>query len=191
MILLNQKTGDYSDRAWQEKAAPGSNLRMMIRCLPSTMTTPARIVAPLIIVLLILIGANTPILVRAGESTSIQQILEEPLVYHLRHVTLQGTVRDVQPLAPYTVPNGDHCYGAYLFRLEQDAATIPVAVLGMCGRPVVRDPEVEDGDRIEVSATIQAPSHGGYYLSFKGLKVVTEQEGVVQAVADRILPIVE
>ena len=52
-------------------------------------------------------------------------------------------------------------------------------------------PEVEDGDRVEVSVTIQAPSHGGYYLSFKGIKVVTEQEGVVQAVADRILPIVE
>jgi hypothetical protein len=78
-----------------------------------------------------------------------------------------------------------------LFRLEDDEATIPVAVLGICGRPVVRDPEVEDGDRVEVSATIQAPSHGGHYLSFKGLKAVTEQERVVQAIADRILPIVE
>ncbi|MGE3976577.1 MAG: hypothetical protein AB7F94_03230 [Nitrospira sp.] len=155
------------------------------------MTTSTRIVAPLFVVLLTLIGTNTPILVWAEESTSIQQILEEPRVYHLRHATLQGTVRDVQPLAPYTVPNGDHCYGAYLFRLEEDTATIPVAVLGICGRPIVRDPEVEDGDRVEVSATIQAPSHGGYYLSFKGLKVVTEQEGVVQAVADRILQIVE
>ncbi len=130
---------------------------------------------------------------RCGQrnSTSIQQILEEPRVYHLRHATLRGIVRDVQSLAPYTVPNGDNCYGAYLFRLEDDEATIPVAVLGICGRPIIRDPEVEDGDRVEVSATIQAPSHGGYYLSFKGLKVVTEQEGVVQAVADRILPIVE
>ncbi|MDI3466352.1 MAG: hypothetical protein OJF50_005173 [Nitrospira sp.] len=78
-----------------------------------------------------------------------------------------------------------------MFRLEDDEATIPVAVLGICGRPIIRDPEVEDGDRVEVSATIQAPSHGGYYLSFKGVQVVTEQEGVVQAVADRILPIVE
>ncbi|MEK6586948.1 MAG: hypothetical protein AABZ24_11405, partial [Nitrospirota bacterium] len=85
----------------------------------------------------------------------------------------------------------DNCYGAYLFRLEDDEATIPVAVLGICGRPVVRDPDVEDGDHVEVSATIQAPSHGGHYLSFKGLKAVTEQDRVVQAVADRILPIVE
>ncbi len=155
------------------------------------MSTSARIVIPLVIVLLTLMGANTPIPVRAEESTSIQQILEEPRVYHLRHATLRGIVRDVQPLAPYTVPNGENCYGAYLFRLEDDEATIPVAVLGICGRPLVRDPEVEDGDRVEVSVTIQAPSHGGYYLSFKGLKMVTEQEGVVQAVADRILPIAE
>lgn len=154
------------------------------------MTISARIAAPFI-VLLTLIGANTPLLLRAEESTSIQQILEEPRVYHLRHATLRGIVRDVQSLAPYTVPNGENCYGAYLFRLEDDEATIPVAVLGICGKPLIRDPEVEDGDHVEVSATIQTPSHGGYYLSFKGLKVVTEQEGVVQAVADRILPIVE
>lgn len=136
-------------------------------------------------------GAVTPALIGAEEPVSIQQILEEPRVYHLRHVTLKGTVRDVQPLDPYTLPNGTNCYGAYLFRLEDDTSTLPVAVLGICGKPLVRDPEVEDGARIEVSATIQAPSHGGYYLSFRGLKVVTEQEGVVQAVADRILPIVE
>jgi hypothetical protein len=154
------------------------------------MTTSARIAASLIY-LLTLIGANTSLPLWAEESISIQQILEEPRVYHLRHATLRGIVRDVQSLAPYTVPNGENCYGAYLFRLEDDEATIPVAVLGMCGRPIVRDPEVEDGDRVEVSATIQAPSHGGYYLSFKGLKVATEQEGIVQAVADRILPIVE
>jgi hypothetical protein len=130
-------------------------------------------------------------LVWAEEPTSIQQILEEPKIYNLRHVTIRGTVRDVQPLAPYTVANGDPCYGAYLFRLEEDEATLSVAVLGICGKPTVRDPEVEDGDRVEVSATIQAPSHGGTVLSFKGPKTVTEEETIVQAVADRILPIVE
>ena len=191
MRLLDETTEDYSDHASQEKAAPGSKQRMMIRCLSSVMTTSTRIVAPFVVVLLTLLGANRPIPVWAEDPTSIQQILEEPRIYHLRHVTLRGIVRDVQPLAPYTVPNGDTCYGAYLFRLEDNEATIPVAVLGICGRPLVRDPEVEDGDRVEVSATIQAPSHGGYYLSFKGLKVATEEEGIVQAVADRILPIVE
>ena len=127
----------------------------------------------------------------AGDPISLQQILEEPKIYHLRHVTVRGTVRDVQPLAPYTLANGDPCYGAYLFRLEEDEATLSVAVLGICGKPIVRDPEVEDGDRVEVSATIQAPSHGGTILSFKGPKAVTDDEAVVQAIADRILPIVE
>lgn len=136
-----------------------------------------------------LIISSTP--VWAEDPTSIQQLLEEPKIYHLRHVTLRGIVRDVQALAPYTLPNGESCYGAYLFRLEEEEATIPVAVLGICGRPLVRDPEVEDGDHVDVSATIQAPSHGGYYLSFKGLQAATEQETVVQAVADRILPVVE
>jgi hypothetical protein len=130
-------------------------------------------------------------LIWAEEPTSIQRILEEPKIYHLRHVTIRGIVRDVQPLAPYTLANGDPCYGAYLFRLEEDEATLSVAVLGICGRPIVRDPEVEDGDQVEISATIQAPSHGGSILSFKGPKAVTEDEAVVQAVADRILPVVE
>jgi hypothetical protein len=191
MLLLDKKTRDYSDHVSQEKAAPSSKLKMMIKCLSPSMTTSARIIAPLVIALLTLLGADTPILVWAEEPTGIQQILDEPRAYHLRHVTLRGSARDVQPLEPYPIANGDNCYGAYLFRLEDDEATIPVAVLGICGRPVVRDPEVEDGDRVEVSATIQAPSHGGHYLSFKGLKAATEQEPVVQAVADRILPIVE
>ena len=141
--------------------------------------------------ILLFAGAALPSFLWAEEPVGIQQILEAPQTYHLRHVMLQGTVRDVQSLDPYTLPNGTGCYGAYLFRLEDDTSTLSVAVLGICGRPLVRDPEVEDGDHVEVSATIQAPSHGGHYLSFRGLQVATDQEGVVQAVADRILPIIE
>lgn len=128
---------------------------------------------------------------RGEEPMTIQQILDDPRTFHLHPVTVQGIVRDVQPLDPYTLPNGTNCYGAYLFRLEDDSSALPVAVLGICGKPLVRDPEVEEGERVEVHATIQAPSHGGYYLSFRGLKVVTETEGLVQAVADRILPLLE
>jgi hypothetical protein len=144
-----------------------------------------------VLCLLIPAGIVLPSPGQAEEPISIQQVLDDPHVYHLRRVTLQGTVRDVQPLDPYTLPNGTNCYGAYLFRLEDDTSSLSVAVLGICGKPLVRDPEVEDGARVEVGATVQAPSHGGYYLSFRGLKVVTEQEGVVQAVADRILPMIE
>lgn len=132
-----------------------------------------------------------PSVLWAEEPIPIQQILDEPRIYHLRQVTMQGTARDVQPLDPYKLPNDTVCYGAYLFKLEDDTAVISVAVLGICGRPLIRDPEIEDGQRVDVSATIQAPSHGGYYLSFHGLKVVTEEEGFVQAVATRILPVIE
>lgn len=139
----------------------------------------------------VLMIMGLPAVLLAEEPIPIQQILEEPRIYHLRQVTLQGTARDVQPLDPYKLPNDSACYGAYLFKLEDDTGVMSVAVLGICGRPLIRDPEIEDGQRVEVSATIQAPSHGGYYLSFQGLKVVTEQEGFVQAVATRILPIIE
>jgi hypothetical protein len=127
----------------------------------------------------------------AADPVTISQILEEPRVFHLKQVVLQGTVRNVQPLDPYKLPAGTTCYGAYLFYLEDDTASINVAVFGQCGVPIVKDPDVEDGTRIELHATIQSPSHGGYYLSFQGLKVAAEREGVIQAVADRITPLTQ
>ncbi len=154
--------------------------------MPSMRRTPETVTAA-IALLLTMVTASA----WGEEPIAIQQILDEPRNFHLHPVTMQGTVRDVQPLDPYTLPNGTNCYGAYLFRLEDDSSALSVAVLGICGKPVVRDPEVEEGARVEVHAVIQAPSHGGYYLSFRGLKVVTEQEGLVQAIADRILPVIE
>ncbi len=127
----------------------------------------------------------------AADPVAIRDILDEPRSYHLRQVLLQGTVRNVQPLDPYKLPAGTTCYGAYLFYLEDATASINVAVFGLCGVPTVKDPDVEEGARIELQATIQAPSHGGYYLSFQGLQVAGEREGVIQAVADRITPLAE
>lgn len=127
----------------------------------------------------------------AVEPVTIREIIDEPKSFHLRQVTLQGTVRSVTPLDPYTLPAGTTCYGAYLFYLEDATASINVAVFGLCGVPTVKDPDVEDGQRVELIATIQAPSHGGYYLSFQGVKVAAEREDVIQAVADRIVPLAE
>lgn len=127
----------------------------------------------------------------AADPIAIRDILDEPRIYHLKQVVLQGTVRNVQPLDPYKLPAGTTCYGAYLFYLDDETASINVAVFGLCGVPTVKDPDVEDGARIELHATIQAPSHGGYYLSFQGLKLAGEREGVIQAVADRITPLTE
>jgi hypothetical protein len=127
----------------------------------------------------------------AADPVTIREIFDEPRSFHLKQVVLQGTVRNVQPLDPYKLPAGTTCYGAYLFYLEDDTASINVAVFGTCGVPLVKDPDVEEGTRVELHATIQAPSHGGYYLSFQGLKVAGEREGVIQAVADHITPLPE
>lgn len=144
-----------------------------------------------IVVTLWLGWALLPPLTLAADPITVREILDEPSRFHLRQVMLQGTVRNVQPLDPYTLPAGTTCYGAYLFYLEDDTASINVASFGRCGIPLVKDPDVEDGTRIELQATVQAPSHGGYYLSFQGLKVAGEREGVIQAVADRITPLQE
>jgi hypothetical protein len=130
-------------------------------------------------------------LASADEAVTVQEILADPSLFHLRHITLHGTVRNVQPLDPYEIPAGSTCYGGYLFSLEDDTAMLPVAVPGLCGVPMVKDPEVEDGERVAVEATVQAPSHGGYALSFKGGKIAMDQEGIVQAIANRITPLIE
>ena len=130
-------------------------------------------------------------LASAEETVTVQEILADPALFHLRQITLRGPVRNVQPLDPYEIPAGSTCYGGYLFGLEDDTAMLPVAVPGLCGVPMVKDPDVEDGARVAVEATVQAPSHGGYALSFKGGKIAMDQEGVVQAIANRITPLIE
>lgn len=128
---------------------------------------------------------------QAEATTTIQEVLSDPTLFHLRQITLHGTVRNVQPLDPYEIPAGSTCYGGYLFTLEDDTASLPVAVPGLCGIPLVKDPDVEDGARVAIEATIQAPSHGGYALSFKGGKIAMDQEGIVQAIATRITPLAD
>ena len=91
---------------------------------------------------------------RAVEPTRIQDILADPSVYHLRQAIMQGTVRRVEPLDPYETPSGTRCYGAYLFQLDDDTGVIDVAVTGICGIPLVKDPDVQENDRVSVDATI-------------------------------------
>ncbi len=144
--------------------------------------------ALLVCLTLLLAGVG---LVSAQEALTVQEVLADPALFHLRQITLRGTVRNVQPLDPYEIPAGSTCYGGYLFNLEDDTATLAVAVPGLCGVPMVKDPDVEDGARVAVDATVQAPSHGGYALSFKGAKIAMDQEGIVQAIANRITPLAE
>lgn len=144
-----------------------------------------------LVAILWLLWLAGPSLALAAEPIAIREIIDDPKSFHLKQVTLRGTVHNVTPLDPYKLQAGTMCYAAYLFYLEDESSSINVAVYGRCGVPTVKDPDVEDGQRIELTATIQSPSHGGYYLSFQGVKVAREREGVIQAVADRITPLAE
>jgi hypothetical protein len=106
------------------------------------------------------IGEDEPLMIAA--------ILEDPEAYHLRMVTMKGTVRDVRERGPYLLPNGTACYGAYTFLLEDDSGMLEVAVVGICGRPALRYPDVANGDRIVLHAEIQAPGHGGAARNLDG-----------------------
>lgn len=123
----------------------------------------------------------------AQETVSIDEIVARPDLYHLHQVVLRGIVRDLQALPPYKIPTGDYCYGAFLFRLEDDTGSIAVAVLGMCDKPILRELNVAEGDQAEVRAVIHAPGHGTHYLSVQGLRISTEERGEIQAVAANIV----
>ena len=96
----------------------------------------------------------------------------------------------MQPLDPYTLPAGTTCYGAYLFNLEDETALINVASFGRCGIPLVKDPDVEDGARIESTQRFSAEPRR-ILPEFSGAQGGGEREGVVQAVAVRITPLLD
>ena len=119
----------------------------------------------------------------ASEPVPITEILTDPEIYHLKLVTLQGTVRQVKALEPYFQISGSACYGAYTFTLEDGTGTIAVAVLGICGRPMIRSPEVVGGETVTVQAQIYAPGQLGYFRDKDGQPILGEEREQVQAVA--------
>ncbi|MGH7205542.1 MAG: hypothetical protein ACREI2_04960 [Nitrospiraceae bacterium] len=119
----------------------------------------------------------------ASEPLPITEILTDPEPYHLKLVTLQGTVRQVKALDPYYQSSGSACYGAYTFMLEDGTGTIAVAVFGICGKPMIRSPEVADGERVTIQAHIYAPGRFGYFLDKDGQPILGEEREQVQAVA--------
>jgi hypothetical protein len=101
-------------------------------------------------------------------------------------VTLKGRVHQLHELDAYFLPNGTACYGAYTFALEDETGMIEVAVVGICGRPALRFPEVGDGDQILLEAEIHAPGHGGYARELDGTVIPGRGRSTVQAIAKRI-----
>jgi hypothetical protein len=97
-------------------------------------------------------------LARADEPVSIGEVVADPDAYHFRTIPLQGTVRKVTPLPPYSPGQDTTCYGAYTFTLEDGTGSIEVSVLGLCGKPVLRKPEVNEGEAILLAAQILSPN---------------------------------
>jgi hypothetical protein len=128
-------------------------------------------------------------LVFSDEPVTISDIVTDPDVYHLKQVTIQGVVGRVKELEPYYLPSGSACYGAYTFLLEDDSADgamLDVTVLGVCGAPRVRFPEVADGDRVRVQAEIHVPSRFGQSRALDGTWIAKGPEPAVQAIAKSI-----
>jgi hypothetical protein len=95
---------------------------------------------------------------RADEPVSISEVVSDPDAYHFRIIPLQGTVRQVTPLPPYSPGQDTTCYGAYTFTLEDETGSIEISVLGICGTPLIRTPDVRDGEPIRLMAQILSPN---------------------------------
>ena len=65
-------------------------------------------------------------------------------------------------------------------------AVLDVAVVGICGAPRMRFPEVADGDRVRVQAEIQVPSRFGQSRALDGSWIAKGEEPAVQAIAKSI-----
>lgn len=121
------------------------------------------------------------------EPVPIGDVVADPEGRHLELVTLRGTVRQVKAIAPYFQSSGTACYGAYSFTLEDDTGVITVAVLGLCGKPVIKEPDVSDGERVTVRAQIYAPGRFGFFRGPDGRPIRETEQDLVHAVASGIV----
>ena len=114
-----------------------------------------RAAAPVVVALGLLAATG---IAAADDSVSIGEVVADPDAFHFRLVSLQGIVRQVAPLPPYAPGPDTICYGAYTFMLEDESGSIEVSVLGICGKPILRKPEVNDGEQILLKAQILSPN---------------------------------
>ncbi len=122
------------------------------------------------------------------EPIPIAEILASPESYHLDLVTVRGTVRHVERLAPYHLPSGSICYGAYTFTLRDETGSLAVSVLGFCGTPIFREPAVADGDRIILRAQIHASDQFGSPGKPVTPNLPATDPNTVRAVANAVTP---
>ncbi len=136
--------------------------------------------------LALLLTFASPFLALSDEPIAIGEIVADPDLYHLKLVTFQGTVRQVKALAPYVQTSGTTCYGAYTFRLEDDTGAIEIDVLGVCGNPVLKVPDVIEGDRAIVQVQILAPGHSTPHSGSQSSPLFGRDPQSLQAIASTI-----
>ncbi len=161
----------------------GKNARMNLK------NTTARWLLLITVVAALLFGAVLPVILWAEDLVSIGEVLADPDLFHLRHVTFQGTVKNVVQLDPYfqtTEAAGVVCYGAYAFQVEDSTGEIDVGVLGFCGVPMIRTPAVANGEQATVTAQIHAPGRTGAYLDPFG-RFIPAGDRQVRSIASHIL----
>lgn len=135
----------------------------------------------------LLLGAALPASATpAGEPLPIEELREYPERYHLHNVVVQGTAQDVRAFDPYKLQSGSVCYAAYSFRLVDGTGMLPVIVMGVCGVPIVKDPDIDDGDVLSAEVTVHAPGKGTFFLTFDGRSMPFTDVDDVQGVARNI-----
>lgn len=180
----------YSDRARADEAEKrGFCCTIGPLCYNASMV--ARDAWPVlrVLVLMGIIGLTLdprPTAAQTGEPTPVADLREYPDRYHLHQVLLQGRARDVRAFDPYKIPAGTVCYGAYSFLLEDETGTMPVIVMGVCGVPVVKDPDVDDGDTVAVQVTVHEPGKGTFFLTLDGRRIPFSDTDAVQGVATNL-----
>ncbi|MGE3151534.1 MAG: hypothetical protein AB7G48_12375 [Nitrospiraceae bacterium] len=130
-----------------------------------------------------------PAWAQSGEPVPIEELLAAPDRYHLHHVLVRGTVENVRPFDPYQLNNGTICYAAYSFRVIDQTGALPVLVLGRCQIPLVKDPDVSDGEQVLVEVTIQQPGRDLFFMALDGRRIPVMNANEVQAMAVRIWPL--
>lgn len=126
---------------------------------------------------------------QSGEPVPIEELLAAPDRYHLHQVLVRGTVENVRPFDPYQLNNGTICYAAYSFRVVDETGALPVLVMGRCQIPLVKDPDVADGDKVLAEVTIQQPGRDLFFMALDGRRIPVMNANEVQAMAVRIRPL--
>lgn len=117
---------------------------------------------------------------------SIEEIQSAADAYHLRDVTLEGTVTHLKLLEPYTLPSGLICQGGYRFSLQDETGSLDVMVPGWCGKQLPREVTVAEGDRVSVKMELHAPGRRSYSLDMKGQRLETDDTDRPHGIAKEI-----